>query len=112
MARPLVGGTRPSRILIRVDLPAPLAPTRPVTPGATETSRPSSAVTSPGYTLVSAVVSMTGPASIGGPSVAGMCVTVPARGRPVIGHQGEVTDGRAGRSPCGLRLQDDAPASQ
>ena len=45
-ARPLVGGSRPSRILMSVDLPAPFAPTSPVMPGANATVRPSSAVTS------------------------------------------------------------------
>ena len=42
-----------------VDFPAPLAPISPVTPGAKLTVRPPSAVTPPGYTLVSAVASMT-----------------------------------------------------
>src|SRR3954452_11678559 len=41
-----------------VDLPAPLAPTRPVTPSPTVRSRWSSAVT-PGYALVRPAVSMT-----------------------------------------------------
>ena len=59
VAWPLVGGMRPSRILISVDLPAPFAPTSPVTPGATLTVSPSSAVTFGGYRLVSPVVSMT-----------------------------------------------------
>ena len=45
VAVPLVAGTSPSRILISVDLPAPLAPTSPVTPSPTVTSRWSSAVT-------------------------------------------------------------------
>src|SRR5262249_37100592 len=44
-ARPSVAGDRPSRILIKVDLPAPLAPTSPVTPGPTSTESRSSAVT-------------------------------------------------------------------
>src|SRR5690348_5939300 len=44
-ARPSVAGDRPSRILISVDLPAPLAPTSPVTPGPTSTESRSSAVT-------------------------------------------------------------------
>ena len=43
-----------------VDFPAPLAPISPVTPGAKLTVRPPSAVTLPGYTLVSALASMTG----------------------------------------------------
>src|SRR5215471_8962028 len=50
---------RPSRILIKVDLPAPFAPISPVTPGATVMVSPSSAVTFPGYTMVSALVSTT-----------------------------------------------------
>ena len=50
---------RPSKILIKVDFPAPLAPMSPVMPGPTLTVSPSSAVTFPGYTLVSAFVSMT-----------------------------------------------------
>src|SRR3954469_15642681 len=44
-ARPSEAGDRPSRILIKVDLPAPLAPTSPVTPGPTSTESRSSAVT-------------------------------------------------------------------
>ena len=44
-ARPEVAGSRPSRILISVDLPAPLAPTSPVTPSGRSTVRPSRAVT-------------------------------------------------------------------
>ena len=44
-AVPLVAGVSPSRILISVDLPAPLAPTSPVTPSPTDTSSWSSAVT-------------------------------------------------------------------
>src|SRR5689334_5172108 len=44
-ARPSEAGDRPSRILISVDLPAPLAPTSPVTPGPTSTEGRSSAVT-------------------------------------------------------------------
>src|SRR5512147_3057223 len=44
-ARPSVAGDRPRRILIRVDLPAPLAPTSPVTPVPTSTDSRSSAVT-------------------------------------------------------------------
>ena len=57
-AVPLVAGISPSRILISVDLPAPLAPTSPVTPSPTDTSSWSSAVTR-GYRLVSPAVSMT-----------------------------------------------------
>ena len=56
-------------ILIKVDLPAPFAPTSPVTPDAKLTVSPSSAVTFPGYTLVSARVSMT---ASGGPSGLGV----------------------------------------
>ena len=48
LACPLVGGSRPSRILIRVDFPAPLDPTSPVMPGSMTTVSPSSAVTGPG----------------------------------------------------------------
>src|SRR5690349_10648773 len=44
-ARPSEAGDRPSRILIMVDLPAPLAPTSPVTPGPTSKESRSSAVT-------------------------------------------------------------------
>src|SRR5580700_9956417 len=110
---------RPSRIFINVDLPAPLAPTSPVTPGATDTVRPSSAVTSPGYTLVSTLVSMTAPVWLGpawtrGAWMDGMCVTVPARDGHVIARQGDthsVPCGSPGLSlPCGVHLQDDAPA--
>ena len=60
---PWVGTSSPRRILISVDFPAPLAPISPVMPGAKATVRPPSAVTSPGYTLVSEVVSMTVAAS-------------------------------------------------
>src|SRR5262245_9416002 len=42
---PSVGGSNPSKILIRVDFPAPFAPTRPVTPVPAVTVRRSSAVT-------------------------------------------------------------------
>ena len=66
-------------------------------PGATETVRPSSAVTSPGYPLVSAWVSMTaGPgrgrvAGHGGPDahVCSRCQGARPAGRPDIGRQGE-----------------------
>ena len=44
-AVPEVAGASPSRILISVDFPAPLAPTSPVTPGGNSTDRSSSAVT-------------------------------------------------------------------
>src|SRR3954470_9789485 len=44
-ARPSVAGDRPSRILIMVDWPPPLAPTSPVTPAPTSTESRSSAVT-------------------------------------------------------------------
>ena len=44
-AEPLVGSSRPSRILRSVLLPAPLAPTRPMIPGSTSSVRESSAVT-------------------------------------------------------------------
>ena len=59
-AVPLVGSSRPSRILISVDLPAPLAPTSPVTPSPTEMSSAVSASTSP-KRIVSAPVSITRP---------------------------------------------------
>src|SRR5580698_4016904 len=65
-AMPWVGSSRPSRILMSVDFPAPLAPISPVTPGAKLTVRPSRAVTSPGYTLDSAAVSMTAATSPSG----------------------------------------------
>ena len=54
LARPLVGETRPSRILIRVDLLAPFAPISPVIPGENTVVSPSRAVTPRGYRLVSA----------------------------------------------------------
>ena len=47
-ARPDVGGRRPSRILISVLLPAPLAPTSPMIPGSSSTVSPSSATMPPG----------------------------------------------------------------
>ena len=46
----------PSRILSRVDLPAPFAPTSPVTPGSTSTVRSARAVTPPAYRWVREVV--------------------------------------------------------
>src|SRR5580698_4705066 len=61
-----VGSSRPRRTLMSVDFPAPLAPISPVTPGAKLTVRPSRAVTSPGYTLDSAAVSMTAATSPSG----------------------------------------------
>ena len=56
--------SRPSRILIKVDLPAPFAPTRPMIPGSTATVRSDSAVTRPPYVLVSdwVAISVTAPA--------------------------------------------------
>ena len=57
---PLVEEASPSRILISVDLPAPLAPTRPVTPSGTSTVRSASAVTREPYRLVSSSVVITG----------------------------------------------------
>src|SRR6516165_1931871 len=108
-AWPLVGGSRPSRILISVDLPAPFAPTSPVIPGGTATVRLSSAVTSRVYCLVSASVWMTAaavPASAGpGPVRTGSdAVTVifasPSRNCP--GHTLVQQSQHAGR---------DAPAS-
>src|SRR5262249_7395834 len=89
---PLVGTSRPRRILISVDFPAPLAPISPVTPGATGTVRPSSAVTPPGYTLVSAVASMTAEATV--------VATVVAERAPVEGVMGDsVSDTRRGGGP-------------
>src|SRR5579864_4563832 len=107
LACPLVGGMRPSRILIRVDLPAPLAPTRPVTPGATVTVSPSSAVMFPGYTLVSIFVSMTALAWTAGPGGPGACpedsgawidgMVLPCQRAVsrVITHESEVCQGAA-----------------
>ena len=46
-----------------VDFPAPLAPTRPVIPAATDTVSSSSAMTWAEYRFVRAAVSMTVPAS-------------------------------------------------
>ncbi len=57
-AVPSLAGERPNRILIRVDLPAPLAPTRPVTPGVISMVSRSSAVTL-GNLLVRFSVAMT-----------------------------------------------------
>src|SRR5580704_13837915 len=99
LAWPLVGGTRPSRILINVDLPAPFAPTSPVTPGPTLTVSPSNAVTWPGYTLVSTLVSMTAVStSRGGPAdseagVDGMVPPCQLAPGPVIGRETDVRPG-------------------
>src|SRR5215218_8850839 len=57
-AWPLLGASRPSRILISVLLPAPLAPTSPTMPGSTSTVRSASAVTPLAYRFVSSCVSM------------------------------------------------------
>ena len=46
-ADPEDGASSPSRILISVDLPAPFAPTSPMTPAGTDRVSPSSAVTAP-----------------------------------------------------------------
>src|SRR5271169_3108362 len=102
LAWPLVGGRSPSRILIKVDLPAPFAPTSPVTPGATLTVSPSSAVTSPGYTLVSTLVSMTAWVTAGGGSdgseawLDDMVLPCQRAGRPVITRESEVAARAAG----------------
>src|SRR3954454_5160967 len=45
LARPEVAGNNPSRILIRVDLPAPFAPTSPTIPGCSSKLSWSRAVT-------------------------------------------------------------------
>src|SRR6516162_9053120 len=92
---------RPSRILIRVDLPAPFAPIRPVTPGATVTVSPSSAVTLPGYTLVSAFVSMTAAGSPGGSGtwLGGMGQRCQRRGARVITRESEAHCAAAGLRP-------------
>jgi hypothetical protein len=58
-ARPDVGGSRPSRILISVDFPAPLAPTRPTTPVGISTVSRANAVTGP-KVRVSESVAMAG----------------------------------------------------
>src|SRR6516164_10660850 len=135
LAWPLVGGSRPSRILIMVDLPAPFAPTSPVTPGATVTVSPSSAVTFPGYTMVSILVSMTAsleapladsPAdslAAGGGSdgseawVDGMVLPCQRASARVISPESEPdgsvrtarSGGRGAARRRGLHLQDDAP---
>src|SRR3954470_2998989 len=56
-AVPDVGGSRPSTILISVDLPAPLAPISPTTPDGTATVSTETAVTER-YLLVRASVSI------------------------------------------------------
>src|SRR5262245_48088631 len=56
---PEVASSRPARIFISVDLPAPLGPSRPNIPGGTSRLTPCSAVTGPGYTFTrSRMVSM------------------------------------------------------
>ena len=78
-----------------VDFPAPLAPISPVTPGAKLTVRPPSAVTPPGYTLVSAVASMT--AGAVAPAAASAAGGVPDPVGGVMGHR--VPDRDAGARP-------------
>jgi hypothetical protein len=58
LASPDVGSRSPRRILRSVLLPAPFEPTRPTIPGSISTDRPSSAVTPPGYRLVSERIEM------------------------------------------------------
>ena len=59
-AVPLVGTTRDVSMPAVVVLPAPFGPRRPkISPRRTDRSRPSTAVTPPGYTLVNATVWMT-----------------------------------------------------
>src|SRR5690349_12918447 len=56
---PEVGSSRPARIFISVDLPAPFGPSRPNMPGGTSRVIPWRAVTGPGYTFTrSRIVSM------------------------------------------------------
>ena len=80
---------------MRVDLPAPLAPISPVTPGAKVTVRPPSAVTPPGYTLVSAVASMTGRAGAPGSASAARGGRCPIRLRGSCGLGSQTAAGRA-----------------
>ncbi len=64
VAEPAVGSVSVVRILMVVDLPAPLGPSRPNTvPGATAKLSPLSAVTSP-YSLTRPFASMAGPAPV------------------------------------------------
>src|SRR5262245_35291305 len=113
---PLVGTSSPRRILISVDFPAPLAPISPVTPGATGTVRPSSAVTPPGYTLVSAVASITAEATIvaeRAPVEGVMGDSLSDARRRGVRLSGEIPGlrpaGRRRRKHRGLRLRDEAP---
>src|SRR5690349_14230930 len=55
---PAVGAIKPSMILMKVDLPAPLAPTSPMIPGSTATVRSCRAVTRVPYVLVNPWVTM------------------------------------------------------
>src|SRR6185437_3958836 len=95
---PWVGSRRPRRILMRVDLPAPLAPIRPVTPVASATVRPARAGTPPGYTLVSAVASITALGrSAGGDGFMAEIIAEPEAGR--VGLRGEFAAKSRRRSP-------------
>src|SRR5687768_168294 len=93
-ARPSVAGDRPSRILISVDLPAPLAPTSPVTPGPTSTESRSRAVTR-GNRLLRLSVAITVTSQ-----------TVVTRATPVVRPEGRLgvrleLYGPVGESPSG-----------
>src|SRR5690606_31790157 len=84
-ASPDVGGSRPSRILMRVDLPAPFAPTRPTTPVGISTVRSDRAVTVPNCFV-------TPRATMAGPSA-----RAPARGAVTPGNVAAPGEGLGGR---------------
>src|ERR1700761_5445901 len=98
---PVVGWIAPDRILIRVDLPAPLSPTRPtISPGAIRRSTPCSAVKAP-YCLVIPRASITGGTST---ALAGVVVT-PFLARVLdvgaLAHHRQVGLGRVGARAVG-----------
>src|SRR5690242_13860456 len=101
---PLVGWIAPDRILISVDLPAPLSPTSPtISPGAIRRSTPCSAVKAP-YCLVVPRASITGGTST---ALAGVVVIALPRVLDVraLAHLGEVGLRRVGARAVGEPLR-------
>src|SRR4051794_17723260 len=121
VAEPLVGAISPSRILIKVLLPAPLDPTRPTTPGSISRVSPSSAVTPPPYRFVSEFVAMrlTGrrvASAVDGSRPAG-CASIPDEGSGSVGVQLRRSEpplgpqqGRGGEAPDAAACRTSRPA--